>query len=231
MVSFGAIDDRAGCSDPADPPGRYESHMAHTDCVIGMACRLPGGIESPPEQLWDALLRGGDDLVTEVPRDRWDNDEYYDPPESGVPGRTASKWAPSSTTSPASIPSSSASPTTKPPRSIRSIGCCSKLHGRRRSMPGSPPGGLKNSLTGVFTGLTHADYQTVSADSDAMEGPYGFSGNTFSMAAGRIAYTLGLRGPALAVDTACSSGLLAVHMAAAASTRVKATSRWPAAPT
>ncbi len=58
--------------------------------VIGMSCRLPGGIESP-EQLWDALLRG-DDLVTEVPADRWDMDQYYDP-EPGVPGRSISKWA------------------------------------------------------------------------------------------------------------------------------------------
>ena len=57
--------------------------------VIGMACRLPGGIDSP-EQLWEALLRG-DDLVTEVPPDRWDADEYYDP-EPGVPGRSVSKW-------------------------------------------------------------------------------------------------------------------------------------------
>ena len=57
--------------------------------VIGMACRLPGGIDSP-EQLWKALLRG-DDLVTEVPKERWDIDEYYDP-EPGVPGRSVSKW-------------------------------------------------------------------------------------------------------------------------------------------
>ena len=57
--------------------------------VIGMACRLPGGIDSP-ERLWEALLRG-DDLVTEIPPDRWDADEYYDP-EPGVPGRSVSKW-------------------------------------------------------------------------------------------------------------------------------------------
>ena len=57
--------------------------------VIGMACRLPGGIDSP-EQLWQALLRG-DDLVTEIPPDRWDVDEYYDP-ERGVPGRSVSRW-------------------------------------------------------------------------------------------------------------------------------------------
>ena len=54
-----------------------------------MACRLPGGIDSP-EQLWETLLRG-DDLVTEIPADRWDADDYYDP-EPGVPGRSVSKW-------------------------------------------------------------------------------------------------------------------------------------------
>src|SRR5437588_8063095 len=57
--------------------------------VIGMACRLPGGIDSP-EGLWEALLRG-DDLVTEIPPDRWNLDDYYDP-EPGVEGRSTCKW-------------------------------------------------------------------------------------------------------------------------------------------
>ncbi len=50
--------------------------------VIGMACRLPGGIDSP-DVLWESLLRG-DDLITGIPAERWDADEYYDP-ELGVP--------------------------------------------------------------------------------------------------------------------------------------------------
>src|SRR5690606_41561068 len=54
-----------------------------------MACRLPGGIDSP-HRLWEALLRG-DDMVTEIPVDRWDADDYFDP-EPGVPGRTVSRW-------------------------------------------------------------------------------------------------------------------------------------------
>jgi len=54
-----------------------------------MACRLPGGIDSP-EQLWDALIRG-DDFVTEIPPERWDAEEYFDP-QPGVPGRSVSKW-------------------------------------------------------------------------------------------------------------------------------------------
>ena len=45
--------------------------------VIGMGCRLPGGIDSP-ELLWEAVLRG-DDLITEIPADRWDADEHHDP--------------------------------------------------------------------------------------------------------------------------------------------------------
>ena len=57
--------------------------------VIGLACRLPGGIDSP-ELLWEALLRG-DDMITVIPLDRWDADEFYDP-EPGVPGRSVCKW-------------------------------------------------------------------------------------------------------------------------------------------
>ncbi|HEU4363205.1 MAG TPA: sulfolipid-1 biosynthesis phthioceranic/hydroxyphthioceranic acid synthase, partial [Mycobacterium sp.] len=78
---------------------------------------------------------------------------------------------------------------------------------------GLTPDVVADSLTGVFVGLTHFDYQLVNVDSPEMEGPYGFQGNVFSMASGRIAYTLGVHGPALTVDSACSSGLLAVHMA------------------
>ena len=55
--------------------------------VIGMACRLPNGIDSPAK-LWDALLRG-DDLVTEVPLDRWDAEEFYDPEIEKRQGKVA----------------------------------------------------------------------------------------------------------------------------------------------
>ena len=57
--------------------------------VVGMACSLPGGIDSP-ELLREALLRG-DDLITEIPPERWDANEHSDP-EPGVPGRSVSRW-------------------------------------------------------------------------------------------------------------------------------------------
>src|SRR5271154_3633636 len=72
---------------------------------------------------------------------------------------------------------------------------------------------LSDSRTGVFAGLTHGDYTLIAANANALTGPYGFLGNSFSMASGRVAYALGLHGPAMTVDTACSSGLAAVHVA------------------
>ncbi|MCK0174001.1 type I polyketide synthase [Mycolicibacterium sp. F2034L] len=48
------------------------ARTAEPVAVIGMACRLPGGIDSP-ERLWAALLRGAN-LVTEAPADRWEHD-------------------------------------------------------------------------------------------------------------------------------------------------------------
>jgi len=178
--------------------------------VIGMACRLPGGIDSP-EQLWEALLRG-DDLVTEVPPDRWDVDEYYDP-EPGVPGRTTCKWAAflddvaGFDSEFFGINEQEATASDPQHRLLLETSWEAMEHA------GLTPETMADSRTGVFVGLTHDDYQLVHADTHALEGPYGFTGTSFSLASGRIAYALGLHGPAVTVDTACSSGLFAVHMA------------------
>lgn len=178
--------------------------------VIGMACRLPGGIDSP-EALWDALVRG-DDLVTEVPGDRWDADEYYDP-QPGVPGRSVSKWGGFLDDVSGfdfeffGINEREATAIDPQHRLLLETAWEAMEHA------GLPPERLTGSKTGVFVGLTHGDYQLLAADAQAVEAPYGFTGSSFSLASGRIAYALGLHGPAITVDTACSSGLTAVHLA------------------
>ncbi|MEQ9123912.1 MAG: polyketide synthase, partial [Alphaproteobacteria bacterium] len=53
--------------------------------IVGAACRLPGGIESPAD-LW-RRLRAGHDLVTEIPSGRWNTDLFLHP-RHGEPGRT-----------------------------------------------------------------------------------------------------------------------------------------------
>lgn len=178
--------------------------------VVGMACRLPGGIASP-EQLWEALLRG-DDLVTEIPPDRWDADDYYDP-EPGVPGRSVSKWG-AFLDDVAGFDSEffgmgEREATVSDPQHRLLL----ETSWEAMEHAGLSREKLADSLTGVFVGLTHNDYQLLAADAGAVEKPYGFIANNFSLASGRIAYALGLRGPALTVDTACSSGLTAVHLA------------------
>ena len=177
--------------------------------VIGMACRLPGGIDSP-EQLWEALL-GGADLVTEIPVDRWDADEYYDP-EPGVPGRSVSRWG-AFLDDVAGFDAeffgiSEQEATAIDPQHRLLL----ETSWEAMEQAGLRPAAQTGSRTGVFVGMTHGDYTLQAADAHALAGPYGFTGTNFSFASGRISYALGLHGPAVTVDTACSSGLTAVHL-------------------
>ncbi|WP_082939600.1 type I polyketide synthase [Mycobacterium sp. 852014-50255_SCH5639931] len=178
--------------------------------VIGMACRLPGSIDSP-ERLWEALLRG-DDLVTEIPPDRWDADEFYDP-QPGVPGRSVCKWGAFlddvAGFDPEFFGITENEATAMDPQHRLLL----ETSWEAMEHAGLTRNTLVGSRTGVFMGLMHDDYQFVHAEANALEGPYGYMGNSFAMGSGRIAYTMGLRGPAMTVDTACSSGLAAVHLA------------------
>ncbi|MGC1804747.1 MAG: type I polyketide synthase, partial [Mycobacterium sp.] len=186
-----------------------EAHVTPV-AVIGMACRLPGGIDSP-EQLWDALLRG-DDMVTEIPADRWDADEYYDP-ERGVPGRSVCRWGSflddvgGFDADFFGITAQEATAIDPQHRLLLETSWEAMEHA------GINPATNTGTRTGVFVGLMHGDYTLLAADTEALQGPYGVTGTSFSLASGRIAYALQLHGPALTIDTACSSGLVSVHMA------------------
>jgi polyketide synthase 5 len=175
-----------------------------------MACRLPGAIDSP-ELLWEALLRG-DDLVTEIPIERWDAESLYDP-ERGVPGRSVTKWGgflddvAGFDSEFFGISDREATAIDPQHRLLLETSWEALQHA------GVDPTSLAGSQTGVFVGLGHDDYTVVSGKAGALEDPYGYTGTAFSMASGRISYTLGLSGPAITVDTACSSGLVTVHMA------------------
>jgi polyketide synthase 5 len=215
MDSFGATNapvDRSGTTDssPSVNTPTASATPVTPVAVIGIGCRLPGGIESP-EQLWEALLRG-DDLVTEVPGDRWDVDDYYDP-EPGVPGRSVSKWGSflddvyGFDLEFFGVGEREATEMDPQHRIVMETSWEAMEHA------GLTKDAIADTLTGVFLGLTHADYQLLAADAHAVEGPYGFTGNNFSLASGRVSYALGVHGPALTVDTACSSGLTAIHLA------------------
>ena len=176
-----------------------------------MACRLPGGIDSP-EQLWEALLRG-DDLVTEIPPDRWDADEYYDP-EPGVPGRSVSKWG-------AFLDDVAGFDSEFFGISEREATAIDPQHRllletswEAVEHAGLDPTTLAGSRTGVFVGLTHGDYQLRGTPMPTpWRGRTGSWATTSAWRPGGSPTPWALHGPAITVDTACSSGLLAVHMA------------------
>ena len=85
---------------------------------------------------------------------------------------------------------------------------------------GIDPERLKDSLTGVYAGISNNDYRGLILEAGESAGAaepaaslYAVTGTSLNTAIGRVAYALGLGGPAMAVDTACSSSLVATHQA------------------
>ena len=157
------------------------------------------------------MLRG-DDLVAEIPRDRWDADEYYDP-EPGVPGRSVSKWG-AFLDDPSAFDAAFFGITEREAIAIDpQHRVLLETAWEAVEHAGLNPATVAGSQTGVFVGMTHNDYAYLAADTRTLEGPYGYTGTSFSLASGRIAYALGAHGPAVTVDTACSSSMVAIHMA------------------
>ena len=178
--------------------------------VVGMACRLPGGIDSP-HKLWEALLDGAD-MVTEIPGDRWDAEEFYDP-EKGAPGRSVSKWGAFiddvTGFDPDFFGINEREATAMDPqhRMLMETSWEAVEHAGLR------PAAMSGTATGVFIGMSHDDYVMVTNDAGLYDQAYAFTGTPFSMASGRISHSMGLQGPSMTMDTACSSSLVAVHQA------------------
>jgi len=81
---------------------------------------------------------------------------------------------------------------------------------------GLPADQLEGSKTGVFVGISSADFafdQFSRGDAEGLLNAYTGTGVAFSIAANRLSYHLDLHGPSMAIDTACSSSLVAVHQA------------------
>ena len=78
---------------------------------------------------------------------------------------------------------------------------------------GIDPEKLRGSLTGVYAGVGGSEYRDLVERSGLVDS---YLGTTASVTAGRVAFALGLEGPAMAIDMACASSLAAVHQAAVA---------------
>ncbi|TWS19918.1 SDR family NAD(P)-dependent oxidoreductase [Tsukamurella asaccharolytica] len=183
--------------------------------VVGIGCRLPGGVTNP-EEYWDFLDRGGDGVVR-VPADRWDADALFSPDHT-VPGTICNReggflapWDPAAFDAEFfGISPREAAGMDPQHRLLLEVAWEALEDG------GIVPASLRGTRTGVYVGLTTTDYSTTLAGELSYEeiDPYVPFGSAHNFAAGRLSYFLGLNGPAVVLDTACSSSLTALHLAA-----------------
>ena len=66
---------------------------------------------------------------------------------------------------------------------------------------------------GVFVGVSSTDYARLTDKHLSSVTAYSATSSALSVAAGRVSYTFGFKGPCLSVDTACSSSLVSLHSA------------------
>ncbi len=160
------------------------------------------------------MLREGRDAISEVPPDRWDVDEFYDP-DPDAPGKIVTRRAgfiDDVTGFDASFFGLSKRETMLIDPQHRLL---LETAWRAVEHSGTAPSALANTQTGVFIGLGTHDYLGLISEelSPAEIEAYVAIGTSSAAGAGRISYGLGLQGPAVSVDTACSSSLVAVHQA------------------
>ncbi|WP_456300568.1 tacrolimus type I polyketide synthase FkbC [Streptomyces tsukubensis] len=169
--------------------------------VVGMACRLPGGITSP-EELWE-LVEAGGDAVGDFPTDRgWDVAALHADAESATSRAGALRGAGDFDAAFFGISPREATALDPQQRILLEIAW------EALERAGIVPDTLRGTDTGVFVGGFYYGY---GAGADL--GGFGAYSTQPAVLAGRLSYFFGLQGPAVTVDTACSSSLVALHQA------------------
>ncbi|MFJ9542929.1 beta-ketoacyl synthase N-terminal-like domain-containing protein [Streptomyces sp. NPDC101225] len=172
--------------------------------VVGVGCRLPGGVHGPADY-W-RLLEEGVDAVRRVPEARWGDFTPFPPDEAPAYGGYLDDIAGFDAEFFRITPREAA--VMDPQQRIL-------LEVVRETLDHAavPARALAGTATGVFVGVSAAEYGQLTGADPAAVDPWAPAGGALSVTAGRLAYVLDTRGPSLAVDTACSSSLVAVHHA------------------
>ena len=172
--------------------------------IVGMGCRFPGAED--PIEFWRQLAAGAD-LVTEGRTDPYPWDGLYGDPNADEPifrrgafiegiDRFDSRF----------FRISPIDARTMDPRQRMLL----ETSWLALEDAGIDPERLRGSRTGVYVGIGGNEYRDVIAASGAEDS---FVGTAGSMAVGRVAFALGLEGPAMGLDMVCASSLVAVHQA------------------
>ncbi len=182
--------------------------------VVGVGCRLPGGVETPG-QYW-RLLQDGASGIVQVPSERWDADAYYSE-DHARPGTICSReggfltsWQPDEFDAEFFGISPREAESMDPQQRLLLEVAWEALENAGITSPA-----IRGTQTSVFVGMTTSDYTLTLAGRLPPEevDPHVPFGNAANFAAGRLSYFLGAHGPAVVIDTACSSSLVTVHLA------------------
>ncbi len=206
---------------PSPPPpavlpvrSRVEARPAGTVepiAIVGMAGRFPG---APDLDAFWALLRDGRSAVTEIPPGRWDVERFHDP-RPGTPGRSYSRWGGFidgvELFDPLHFGIAPADALRMDPQErlvLEVAAAALEDAGMTRASLAPDP----DRAGSVHVGVMYGDYLLIGAEQHARGNPVPAAAPYWSIA-NRLSYWLDLHGPSLAVDSACSSSLTAIHMA------------------
>ncbi|WP_069164172.1 type I polyketide synthase [Nocardia altamirensis] len=193
----GAADD-----DLEPSSGTRQSVADDPIAIVGMSCRLPGGVRSP-DQLW-TLVADGVDAIAEFPTDRdWSALPDTFAPVGGFLSDVGDFDAGFFRISPREAQ-------TMDPQQRLVL----EVAWEALENAGQDPAALRRSRTAVYLGAMPQDYLPRLDDVPEALGGHALTGSANSVISGRVAYTFGFEGPAVTVDTACSSSLVAMHLAA-----------------
>lgn len=178
--------------------------------IVGIAFRFPGDLDTE-ESLWQALA-AGQDLVTEVPEDRWATNELQHNRRK-EPGRSITFSAGVRSR----IDEFDAGFFGISPREAAWMDpqqrILLELAWEALENAGQKPSDIAGTDCAVYVGISGLDYGTRAIDDLSSISSHFMTGNTLSIAANRLSYVFDLRGPSVSVDTACSSSLIALHHA------------------
>jgi acyl transferase domain-containing protein/acyl carrier protein len=189
-----------------------DGHSVEPIAIIGINCRFPG---SPDFQSFWNNIKDNKDLISEVPKSRWDWNVYWGDPDLEN-GKTKAKWGGFIENidkfDPLFFGISPLEAELMDPQQRIAI---EAVYGAFEDAA-IPLSKLKGTNTGIFIGVSSSDYGHLLAkvESNSSQAQYS-TGLAHSILTNRISYLLDIHGPSKPIDTACSSSLVAIHQAAA----------------